>query len=190
MRLILASASPRRLDLLAQIGVRPDAVMPPDIDETPRPGELPGPHALRLARAKASAVEADAALVLAADTVVGVGRRILPKTETEDDARACLDLISGRAHRVFTAVALAAPGAPLRSRLVEARVRFKRLTSGEIDGYVRSGEWRGKAGGYGVQGAAGRFVIALNGSYTAVVGLPLHETTGLLVSAGYRSDAW
>lgn len=190
MRLILASASPRRRDLLAQIGVTPDAVIPPDIDETPKPGELPGPHALRLAREKAAAVATDDALVLAADTVVGVGRRILPKTETEDEARACLELISGRAHQVFTGVALAKPGAPIRARLVACRVRFKRLTPREIDAYVVSGEWRGKAGGYGVQGAAGRFVLGFNGSYTAVVGLPLAEAAGLLQAAGYPSSSW
>ncbi len=190
MRLILASASPRRADLLAQIGVTPDAVSPADIDETPRPGELPGPHALRLAQEKACAVTGGDALVLAADTVVGLGRRILPKAETEDEARICLALISGRAHRVFTGVALAAPAAPVRARLVAARVHFKRLTPAEIEGYLRSGEWRGKAGGYGVQGAAGRFVASISGSYTAVVGLPLYETAGLLQAAGYRSAAW
>jgi septum formation protein len=178
------------LSLLAQIGVVPDAVIPPEIDETPKPGELPGPHALRLALEKARAGRAPDSLTLAADTVVGVGRRILPKTETHDQARACLDLLSGRAHQVFTGVAVIDAAGHVRSRLVGCRVRFKRLTPSECEGYLASEEWRGKAGGYGVQGAAGRFVLALNGSYTAVVGLPLYETAALLSAAGYRAPGW
>lgn len=192
MRLILASASPRRKDLLAQIGVTPDAIVPSDIDESPKPDERPNAHALRLALEKAALVaqaEPDA-LVLAADTVVGVGRRILPKSETADQARTCLALLSGRAHQVYTGVALMAPGRRVASRLVSCRVRFKRLTEADIDGYIASEEWRGKAGGYGVQGTAGRFALSFNGSFTAVVGLPLAETAGLLTVAGYRGARW
>jgi septum formation protein len=185
-KLALASASPRRLDLLRQIGVIPDSVAPANIDETPRAGELPRQHALRLAREKACAAAADGqTLILAADTVVGVGRRILPKTETEPEARSCLELLSGRSHRVFTAVALKGPDGAVASRLVEARLRFKRLSAAEIDIYLRYGEWRGKAGGYAVQGRAGAFVLELQGSYSAVVGLPLYETAALLEGAGY-----
>jgi septum formation protein len=186
--LILASASPRRLDLLRQIGLVPDRVAPTDIDETPLRKETPRLAALRLARAKAQAARADApgAYVLAADTVVTVGRRILPKTETPDEARACLALLSGRAHRVLTAVALAAPDGRLVSRLSETRVHFKRLTRAETDAYVAGGEWRGKAGGYAIQGVAGGFVTALQGSYTGVVGLPLYETRCLLEGLGFR----
>jgi len=186
LKLALASASPRRLDLLKQIGVIPDSVAPSDIDETPAPGELPRLHALRLAQEKAQAAQAEpGTLILAADTVVGVGRRILPKTETEEEARICLELLSGRSHRVFTAVALKKPGGASSIRLVEARLRFKRLSGAEIDAYITSGEWRGKAGGYAVQGRAGAFVIELQGSYSAVVGLPLYETAALLEGAGY-----
>lgn len=185
-KLALASASPRRLDLLKQIGVTPDSVAPTDIDETPEADELPRPHALRLAQEKARAAQAAPdTLILAADTVVGVGRRILPKTETEDEARYCLELMSGRAHRVFTAVALKKPDGAISSRVVEARLRFKRLSAAEIDIYIQSGEWRGKAGGYAVQGRASAFVIELQGSYSAVVGLPLYETAALLEGAGY-----
>lgn len=187
LRLILASASPRRLALLAQIGITPDAVIPPEIDESERPGETPEALALRLAREKALAVDSSDAIVLAADTVVGVGRRCLPKAESEAEARACLKLLSGRAHRVFTGVAVRAAGGPVRVRLGACRVRFKRLTTAEVEGYIASGEWKGKAGGYGVQGAAGRFVLSFNGSFTAVVGLPLAETAGLLQAAGYRA---
>ncbi|WP_417679475.1 Maf-like protein [Roseibium sp.] len=191
--LILASASPRRLALLQQIGIEPDHLMPADIDETPHKLETPRAHAVRLAREKAAAARAVAdasdelrpALVLAADTVVAVGRRILPKTELTDQAYACLSLLSGRGHRVFTAIAVAGEGGKVRSKLVETRVRFKKLSRQDIDDYVASGEWRGKAGGYAIQGLAGSFVVKLIGSYTAVVGLPLVETSGLLASAGY-----
>lgn len=186
MNLILASASPRRLDLLRQIGLEPNRVAAADIDETPGKDETPRRLALRLAEAKARAVVADGAFVLAADTVVAVGRRILPKAETEDEVRACLSLLSGRAHRVLTGVAVLAPNGRSAKRLSESRLHFKRLTSKEIDGYVASGEWRGKAGGYAVQGRAGAFVMALQGSYSAVVGLPLYETTTLLEGLGFR----
>ncbi|MFN3627569.1 Maf family protein [Parvibaculum sp.] len=185
-RLILASASPRRLSLLHQIGVEPDEVVASEIDETPLKGELPRLHAARLAREKAEAVAAShpAALVLGADTVVACGRRVLPKTETEADARACLSLLSGRAHRVYTAIHLVAPGRAM-SRISETRVTFKRLSEAEIAAYLESGEWQGKAGGYAIQGRAALFVRALSGSHSAVVGLPLFEVGQLLAGAGY-----
>ena len=185
--LVLASASPRRLELLAQIGLMPSLIDPADIDETPQPGETPRLLVLRLARAKAAAVteRRDGAFVLAADTAVALGRRVLGKPEDEAEARRMLVLLSGRAHRVLTAVAVASPDGRAAARLSETRVHFKRLTPAEIDGYVASGEWAGKAGGYGVQGRAGAFVIALNGSYTGVVGLPLYETRALLIGLGY-----
>lgn len=179
-RLVLASASPRRLALLAQIGVTPDEVRAADIDETPLGGETPRAAARRLARAKAEAVDASGALVLAADTVVAVGRRILPKAETEAQARDCLRLLSGRGHRVYTAVALKTPDRRLRERLVETRVSFKRMTPQEIDAYIASGEWKGKAGGYAAQGLAARYITSIVGSHSAVVGLPLFETANLL----------
>ena len=185
--LILASASPRRLDLLAQIGLAPDLIDPAEIDETPLPGETARLLALRLARAKAAAVaeRRAGAFVLAADTVVAVGRRLLGKPEDEADAARMLALLSGRAHRVLSAVAVAGPESRSAARLSETRVRFKRLTAAEIDAYLASGEWAGKAGAYGVQGRAGAFVTALNGSYTGVVGLPLYETRALLIGLGY-----
>lgn len=184
--LLLASASPRRRDLLAQIGVVPDRIVPMDIDETPLPRELPRAHAARLAEAKArAAFEAHPGhAVLGADTVVGVGRRILPKTEDEAAARACLDLLSGRRHRVFGGVCLIAPDGTVRRRLVETTVAFKRLSAEELAGYLTSGEWRGKAGGYAIQGRAAALVRQLNGSYSNVVGLPLYETAQLLRGAG------
>ena len=187
MRLVLASASPRRLDLLARIGVTPDAVAPADIDESVPGGELPREHALRLAREKAEAVAASHAdaLVLAADTVVAVGRRILPKVEDEETLRACMKLLSGRRHRVLTAVALAAPGQPLRTRLGETMIAMKRLSDEEIDYYASHGEWRGKAGGYALQGYGEVYVHHIAGSYSNVVGLPLAETRLLLKAAGY-----
>jgi septum formation protein len=186
-RLILASASPRRVDLLAQVGIVPDAVDPADIDETPLPRELPRQHAERLAAAKAHAVAArhPGAFVLAADTVVGVGRRILPKAEDEATARACLDLLSGRRHRVYGGIALVCPDGTLRRRTVMTMVAFKRLSRAETDAYLAGGEWRGKAGGYAVQGAAAAFVPAINGSYSNVVGLALCETVGLLHGNGF-----
>ena len=187
MRLILASASPRRLDLLARIGVTPDAVAPADIDETVPKGELPRQHAQRLAREKAEAIATQQpdALVLAADTVVAVGRRILPKVEDEATLRGCMKLLSGRRHRVLTGVALAAPAEPIRERLVETMIAMKRLSDEEIDYYAADGEWRGKAGGYALQGYGEVYVRHIAGSYSNVVGLPLAETRVLLKSAGY-----
>ena len=187
MRLILASASPRRIDLLARIAVVPDAVVPADIDEIVLKGELPRDHALRLAREKAEAVAAGHpdALVLAADTVVAVGRRILPKVEDETTLRACMKLLSGRRHRVLTGVALAAPGQAMRTRLAETMIAMKRLSDKEIDYYAGHGEWRGKAGGYALQGYGEVYVRHIAGSYSNVVGLPVAETRLLLKAAGY-----
>ena len=193
LRLVLGSASPRRLALLAQIGLKPDAVLPAEIDETPRPREGPRGLAERLAGEKARASAAIAGkredlapcLTLAADTVVGVGRRILPKCETRGEAEACLNLLSGRGHRVFTGLALVSSSGAVRRRLVETRLRFKRLSPNEVDAYLASGEWRGKAGGYAIQGLAGAFVERLVGSYSNVVGLPLAETAALLAGEGY-----
>ncbi|WP_300552204.1 Maf family nucleotide pyrophosphatase [Maricaulis sp.] len=185
-RLVLASASPRRRDLLTGAGLAPDAIEPTHIDESEIPGELPGPLALRLAQEKAVAHPGgDDAYVLAADTVVGVGRRILPKTEERGEAERCLRLMSGRSHRVHTGVALKAPDGQLTSRLVETRVKFKPLSEAELAGYLDSMEWQGKAGGYAIQGRAGCFIVNLIGSYTGVVGLPLYETINLLKGAGY-----
>jgi septum formation protein len=187
VRLILASASPRRLDLLARIGVVPDAVVPADVDESVPKGELPHVHALRLAREKALAVAAQHpdALVLAAGTVVAVGRRILPKVEDEPTLRTCMRLLSGRRHRVLTGVALAVPGQGIRQRLGETMIAMKRLSDEEIDYYASHGEWRGKAGGYALQGYGEVYVRHIAGSYSNVVGLPLAETRVLLKSAGY-----
>ena len=184
---VLASASPRRLELLRHIGLAPGKVDPADIDETPLAGETARRLALRLAKAKAAATAArhPHAFVLAADTVVALGRRLLGKPENETDAARMLGLLSGRAHRVLTAVAVIAPGGRAGARLSETRVQIKRLNQREIAAYVASREWEGKAGGYGVQGRAGAFVTALNGSYTGVVGLPLYETRALLVGLGY-----
>ena len=179
------------------MGLDPDAVIPADLDETPRRSESPRALAQRLSSEKA-AIAAEVALkrpeigrclTLAADTVVCVGRRVLPKCEVSEEAAACLRLLSGRAHRVYTAVTLVPLGGPARHRLVEARVRFKRLSREEIDAYLASGEWRGKAGGYAIQGLAGAFVVRLIGSYTAVVGLPLAETAALLAGEGYPAHA-
>jgi septum formation protein len=191
--IVLASGSPRRLALLQQIGIEPKAVIPAEIDETPKPREAPRLLAGRLARGKAEAaqktVRRDPAIadgfILGADTVVAVGSRILPKTELVDEAAACLRLLSGRAHRVYTGVCLVTPNGALRERVVETRVRFKRLSSEDLDAYLASGEWRGKAGGYAIQGIAGGFVVKLVGSYGAVVGLPLYETMSLLGGEGY-----
>jgi septum formation protein len=191
--LILASASPRRLALLEQAGIRPDALLPSELDETPLKGERPRDLARRLARAKAEAALAalpsrpdlEGAYILAADTVVAVGRRILPKAEIVDEAAACLRLLSGRAHRVYTGIAIVTPKGAIRDKLVETRVRFKRLSKDDLEGYLASGEWRGKAGAYAIQGIADSFVVKLVGSYSAVVGLPLHETINLLGGEGY-----
>jgi septum formation protein len=186
VRLVLASASPRRLDLLARIGVIPAAIDPPHIDETPGRGELPLPHARRLAAAKATAVAErhPGALVLAADTVVAAGRRILPKAEDAEQARACLALLSGRRHRVHSAVTLIDAAGHARHRLSTSIVAFKSLTAAEIDAYVSGDEWRGKAGGYAIQGRAEAWVRFLSGSHSGVVGLPLFETRALLIAAG------
>lgn len=175
--------------MLATIGITPDAVRAADIDETPKPDETPRLLAKRLcsAKARAAAKGGEDALYLAADTVVGVGRRILGKPTNADDARTMLRLMSGRAHRVYTGIALHQPDGNLTHRLVEARIKFKRLTPAEIEGYIRSNEWQGKAGAYGIQGMAGVFVLSLSGSYSAVVGLPLYETAALLEGAGYRA---
>ena len=184
--LILASESPRRLALLAQAGVTPDAVIAPAIDESRLKDESPRAHALRLALEKARAVASGQpdAFVLAADTVVAVGRRILPKAEQDDQVRACLELLSGRRHQVVTAVALATPDGRMLSRTVLTRVGFRRLTAAQIDAYVKTGEGLGKAGGYAIQGRADMFVTALSGGYSNVVGLPLGETMALLAGAG------
>ncbi len=187
MRLILASASPRRLDLLARIGVVPDGVIPADVDESVPKGEIPRQHAQRLAREKAEVVAAKEtdALVLAADTVVAVGRRILPKVEDEETLRACMRLLSGRRHRVLTGVALAIPTKAIRERLVETMIAMKRISPEEIEYYASHGEWHGKAGGYALQGYGEVYVRHIAGSYSNVVGLPLAETRVLLKSAGY-----
>jgi septum formation protein len=185
MRLILASASPRRLDLLARIGVVPDSVAPADIDETPLKGELPIPYAKRIAAAKARAIAQPGALVLAADTVVAAGRRILPKAETEAEARAALSLLSGRRHRVHSAVTLIDADGKARHRIASSTVAFKHLGEEELAAYLASGEWQGKAGGYAIQGRAEALIRMLSGSWSNVVGLPLYETRALLRAAGY-----
>jgi septum formation protein len=192
-KLVLASGSPRRVTLINQAGIEPDALRPANIDETPKRGELPRACANRLARTKAEAalelvrVDEDlkGAYILAADTVVAVGRRILPKAELLDEAAQCLRLLSGRNHRVHTAVCLVTPNEAYRQRLVETRVRFKRLSEEDIEAYLASGEWRGKAGGYAAQGIAGSFIVKIVGSYSNVVGLPLYEAITLLSGEGY-----
>jgi len=188
MTLILASASPRRLALLAQAGVTPDAVDPADIDETPRKGELPRRLALRLAQEKAAAVAArhPHAFVLAADTLVAVGRRILNKPADEAEARRMISLLSGRAHRVYTGVAVIAPSGKTAARLSETRLHFKRLTAAETDRFIATGDWRDASGAYKIHQAAGAFVTSLNGSFTGVVGLPLYETLALLEGLGWK----
>ena len=192
-KLVLASGSPRRLALLEQVGVTPDLLSPTDMDETPGKAEAPRSLAKRLSREKAMAgvenmervSERENAFILAADTVVSVGRRILPKAEMLDEASYCLRLLSGRSHRVYSGVTLVTPKGAVRQRLVETRVRFKKLSGDEFDSYLASGEWRGKAGGYAIQGIAGAFVVKLVGSYTNVVGLPLYETVNMLTGEGY-----
>jgi septum formation protein len=186
-RLVLASASPRRLDLLRQIGIEPAAVDPAEIDESVRPRELPPKHAARLAAEKAQTVATrhPNSFIVAADTVVAVGRRILPKAEDEKTARSCLALLSGRRHRVLGGLCVIAPDGTVRERLVRTDVIFKRLSQAEIDAYIAGGEWHGKAGGYAIQGRAAIFVRQIGGSYSNVVGLPLHETAQLLVGLGY-----
>jgi septum formation protein len=192
-KLVLASGSPRRLALVNQAGIEPDMLLPADVDEIPLRGELPRACANRLAHSKAEAALAivqndedlKGAFILAADTVVAVGRRILPKAELLDEAAQCLRLLSGRNHRVYTGICLVTPREGFRQRLVETRVRFKRLSEQDIEAYLASGEWRGKAGGYAAQGIAGTFIVKLVGSYTNVVGLPLYETVALLDGEGY-----
>ena len=196
-KLVLASASVRRLELLEQIGIKPDALLPSDVDETPLKNELPRVLAQRLAAEKAKAAlrvvqsreELAGAYIVAADTVVAVGRRILPKCELLEEAGDCLRLLSGRQHRVFTGLSVVNPRGVERKRIVETRVRFKRLSGPEIESYLTSGEWRGKAGGYAIQGLAGAFVVRLVGSYSSVVGLPLYETQALLAGDGFPARA-
>src|SRR4051812_17920046 len=192
-KLVLASGSPRRVALINQIGIEPEARHPAEPDEPPKRGELPRACATRLARAKADAAlemvrlddDLKGAYILAADTVVAVGRRILPKAELLDEAAQCLRLLSGRNHRVHTSICLVTPKEGFRQRHVETRVRFKRLSEHDIEAYLASGEWRGKAGGYAAQGIAGSFIVKIVGSYTNVVGLPLYETTTLLAGEGF-----
>jgi nucleoside triphosphate pyrophosphatase len=192
-KLVLASGSPRRLGLLNQAGIEPDQLLPADIEEIPTKGELPRAYATRLARAKGEAAleavrrsdELRGSFIVAADTVVAVGRRILPKAELLDEAAQCLRLLSGRNHRVYSGVCVVTPKESFRQRLVETRVRFKRLSQSDLETYLASGEWRGKAGGYAIQGLAGCFVVKIVGSYTNVVGLPIYETTALLAGEGY-----
>ena len=197
VKLVLASASPRRLALLEQAGFKPDLLMPADIDETPLKRETPRRLAIRLANEKARTAGetplvkklGNKTFILAADTVVGLGRRILPKPDTADEAEACLWLLSGRSHWVYSAVTLLAPGGRSWRRCSETKVRFKRLSREDVETYLKSSEWRGKAGGYAIQGAAGAFVAWMRGSYSAVVGLPLAETATLLSGIGIRRDA-
>ena len=184
-QLILASASPRRRELLSRLGVEADAVIPAEIDETPHKQELPRDYARRMAREKAQAIAGDGAFVLAGDTVVALGRRILPKAEDEATARHCLHLMSGRRHRVLSAVALRYPDGTLRERLSETIVRFKPLSAAEIDAYISGGEWHGKAGGYAIQGSAEGLIAWIGGSHSGVMGLPLFETRALLKAAGF-----
>jgi septum formation protein len=183
--LILASSSPRRLMLLKQIGIVPNQVVSPDINETPARDEQPRLYAVRMARAKAAAVTSPDHLVLAADTVVAAGRRILPKAETEAEVRSCLTLLSGRRHRVLTAIVLASPDGRSTERVVESAVTFNRLTGDQIDRYVTTREGEGKAGGYAINGYAASFIRFLSGSHSGVVGLPLFETAQLL-----RAHKW
>ena len=192
-KLVLASGSPRRIELLQQAGIEPDRILPADIDETPLRAEHPRSLAKRLSKEKAEKAfaslktETDYApsFVLAADTVVAVGRRILPKAELIDEASNCLRLLSGRSHRVYTGLCVITPAGKLRQKLVETRVRFKRLSREELESYLASGEWRGKAGGYAAQGLAGSFIVKIIGSYTNIVGLPLYETATLLSGEGF-----
>jgi septum formation protein len=189
-KLILASASPRRVDLLKQIGIVPDHIIPADIDETPLKTELPGKLAERLAGEKAAVIAAKHpnSFVLAADSVVAVGRRILPKTEQAEEARACLDMLSGRRHHVYTGVCLISPGGKVSARLSDTVVQFKSLSHAELEEYLASKEWQGVAGGYAIQGLAGAFVKFIRGSYSNVVGLPLYDTMNMLRGAGFTKD--
>ncbi len=186
-KLILASASPRRLEILKQAGIIPDQVIPADIDEAPRLREIPSQYAKRIASEKALKIaQAEKnTFILSADTVVALGRRILPKAETEAQARECLTALSGRNHTVLTAISVVTPAGVHRTKLVTSKVRLKRLTPSEIDTYVSTQEWKGKAGGYGIQGAASVFIPFIHGSYSSIVGLPLYETVHLLKGLGY-----
>jgi septum formation protein len=181
----LCSSSPRRLELLRQIGIEPAEIFAPNIDETPRKRESPRAHALRIATEKLASCQRDA-FVIAADTVVAAGARIMPKAETGAETRKCLALLSGRRHRVYTAVAIRAPGGKQASRTVLSVVGFARLTPQQINAYLATGEWAQKAGGYAIQGAAATFINFLSGSYSGVVGLPLYETSALLTGLGYK----
>lgn len=185
-RLVLASASPRRQELLKQVGIAPDEILPADIDETPRKNELPSVYAKRIASSKALKISETRkdAIILSADTVVACGRRILPKTETEQEARDCLALLSGRRHRVLTAVSIIG-GGKQKTRLVTSVVQFKRMSQQEMDDYIKSNEWKGKAGGYAIQGKAAGLISFISGSYSGIVGLPLFETLGMLKESGY-----
>lgn len=184
-RLILASSSPRRRDLLAQIGIIPDAIIAPAIDEMPLRDELPRLYAARMAASKCAAITEPGAFILAADTVVAAGQRILPKAEDAPTARQCLDLLAGRRHQVFSAITIRAPDGRSRSRIVLSRVGIARLDDRQREAYLASTEWHGKAGGYAIQGRAAAFIDFLAGSYSGVVGLPLHETANLLRGLGY-----
>ncbi len=192
-KLVLASGSPRRLMLLSQVGITPDAVRPSSVDETPRRAEMPRALVARLARAKAESARDQIAndhdlahaYILAADTIVAVGRRVLMKPQYIEEAVAALQLLSGRAHRVLTGICFIAPDDKMRIKIVDTRVRFKHLSRDEIEAYIASREWRGKAGGYAIQGLAGAFVQNINGSYTNVVGLPLTEVTQMIVAEGF-----
>lgn len=183
--LILGSSSPRRRELIARLGIEPQRIAAAEIDETPHKNEQPRPYAVRMAREKAHAIAGDGAFVLAGDTVVALGRRILPKAEDEATARHCLELMSGRRHRVLSAVALKYPDGTLRERLSETIVRFKPLSGAEIDAYIAGGEWHGKAGGYAIQGSAEGLIAWIGGSHSGVMGLPLFETRALLKAAGF-----
>ncbi len=193
VRLVLASASPRRLALLDRVGLTPDLLNPADVDETPGRRESPRRLSLRLAEEKALKAKAAPQVraltgkvyVLAADTVVGLGRRVLPKAETYQEAKDCLSLLSGRAHWVYSSICLIAPDGSKSIRCVETKVRFKRLSREDLESYLRSEEWKGKAGGYAIQGRAEAFVRYVSGSYSGVVGLPLNETVDLLMGAKY-----
>lgn len=189
-RLVLASSSPRRRELLTQIGLAPDSIVCPDIDETLYRGELPRQHAERLADEKLTAGQSldnqEGAFVLAADTVVAMGRRVLPKAEDTATARDCLERLSGRRHRVYGGIALSSPDGHRVARLATTIVRFKRLSTSEIDAYLAGGDWRGKAGGYAIQGMAARFIPWINGSYSNVVGLALHDVAAMLEGLGFR----
>lgn len=184
--LVLASASPRRRDLLAQVGIVPDAISPADIDESPLKFELPRPYAERMGREKALAVHEEGQFTLAGDTVVALGRRILPKAESDQEVEACLRLLSGRAHHVLTSLVVIGPDNQRVERLNDTRVILKRLNDEEVEAYLKSGEGLGKAGGYGIQGRAGAFVKQISGSYTGVMGLPVYEAVNVLTGLCYR----